>query len=109
MRQLKKWKCAQCGGEIIEGQIFTFYSKGAIHWECLERELADKLYKDVDLAALLRIDRHIHEGIVLAKQMEHIASDRVRSRIVEIRKQLEALAAKLTNEIQQGPSGTSTV
>lgn len=84
---------------MIEGQLFTFYNKGVIHWECLERELADKLYKDVDLAALLRINHYIHDGIVLTKQMEYIVSDKVKSRIIEIRKQLETLAAKLTNEI----------
>jgi hypothetical protein len=71
MRQLKRWKCAVCGEEIIEGQLFTFYSKGSVHWECLERELAAKLYKDVDTAALLRLDRFLHEGIVLAKQLEY--------------------------------------
>jgi Uncharacterized protein conserved in archaea len=99
MRQLKRWKCAVCGEEIIEGQVFTFYSKGPVHWECLERELADRIYKDVDTAALLRLDHYLHEGIVLAKQLEHLATGEARKRIEEVRKQLEALAARLTNEI----------
>jgi hypothetical protein len=100
MRQLKRWKCAACGEEIIEGQLFTFYSKGPVHWECLEREMATRVYKDVDLAALLRLDHYLHEGIVLAKQLEYLAqSGEVRKRIEEIRRQLEVLAAKLTNEV----------
>jgi hypothetical protein len=100
MRQLKRWKCAVCGEEIIEGQLFTFYAKGSVHWECLERELAAKLYKDVDTAALLRLDRFLHEGIVLAKQLEYMAqSEEARKKIEEVRKQLEVLAAKLTKEI----------
>jgi hypothetical protein len=100
MRQLKRWKCAACGEEIIEGQLFTFYSKGPVHWECLEKEMAATVYKDVDLAALLRLDHYLHEGIVLAKQLEYLAqSGEVRKRIEEIRRQLEVLAAKLTNEV----------
>lgn len=100
MRQLKRWKCAACGEEIIEGQLFTFYSKGPVHWECLEKEMATMVYKDVDLAALLRLDHYLHEGIVLAKQLEYLAqSGEVRKRIEEIRRQLEVLAAKLTNEV----------
>ena len=100
MRQLKRWKCAACGEEIIEGQLFTFFSKGPIHWECLEREMVAKVYKDVDLAALLRLDHYLHEGIVLAKQLEYMTqSEEVKKRIEEIRRQLEVLAAKLTNEI----------
>jgi Uncharacterized protein conserved in archaea len=100
MRQLKRWKCAVCGEEIIEGQLFTFYSKGPVHWECLEREMVAKVYKDVDLAALLRLDHYLHEGIVLAKQLEYMTqSEEVKKRIEEIRRQLEVLAAKLTNEI----------
>jgi hypothetical protein len=100
MRQLKRWKCTACGEEVIEGQLFTFYSKGPIHWECLEKEMATTVYKDVDLAALLRMDHYLHEGIVLAKQLEYLAqSGEVRKRIEEIRRQLEVLAAKLTNEV----------
>ncbi len=100
MRQLKRWKCAVCGEEIIEGQLFTFYSKGPVHWECLEKEMAARVYKDVDLAALIRLDHYLHEGIVLAKQLEYMTqSEEVRKRIEEIRRQLEVLAAKLTNEI----------
>ncbi len=100
MRQLKRWKCAVCGEETIEGQLFTFYSKGPVHWECLEKEMAARVYKDVDLAALIRLDHYLHEGIVLAKQLEYMTqSEEVRKRIEEIRRQLEVLAAKLTNEI----------
>ncbi len=100
MRQLKKWRCAVCGEEVVEGQVFTFYAKGPVHWECLEKELAGRLYKDVDAAALLRLDHYLHEGIVLAKQLEYLAQgEKARERIREIRKQLETLAAKLTNEI----------
>jgi hypothetical protein len=62
--------------------------------------MATRVYKDVDLAALLRLDHYLHEGIVLAKQLEYLAqSGEVRKRIEEIRRQLEVLAAKLTNEV----------
>ncbi|AFA38107.1 Uncharacterized protein conserved in archaea [Pyrobaculum oguniense TE7] len=100
MRQLKKWKCAVCGEDIIEGQVFTFYAKGPVHWECLEKELSGKVYKDADSAALLRLDHFLHEGIVLAKELEYLAQgEAAKERIREVRKQLEVLAAKLTNEL----------
>ncbi|MFN3804972.1 MAG: DUF2175 domain-containing protein [Pyrobaculum sp.] len=102
MRQFKKWTCVNCGGEIIEGQLFTFYSRGPAHWECFEKELSGRLYKDVELAALLRLDHYLHGGIVLAKQLEHLVErEEVRNKIVEIRKQLEAMAARLTGEISR--------
>lgn len=100
MRQLKRWKCAACGEEILEGQVFTFYKKGPVHWECLEKEVAPGLYKDVDKAALLRLDHYLHQGIVIVKELEYLAqSEEVRSKIAEVRKQLEVMAAKLTNEL----------
>lgn len=100
MRQFKRWKCAVCGEEVVEGQLFTFYSKGPAHWECLEREIAPAVYRDVDAAALLRLDKFLHEGIVLAKQLEHVAqSEETKAKIREIRKQLEAAAARLINDV----------
>lgn len=102
MRQLKKWTCVHCGGEIVEGQLFTFYKRGPAHWECFEKELSDRLYRDVELAALLKLDHYLHEGIVLAKQLEYLLErEEVRNKVVEIRKQLEQLAARLTGEISR--------
>ncbi|ACB39750.1 DUF2175 domain-containing protein [Pyrobaculum neutrophilum] len=96
----KRWRCAICGDEIVEGQLFTFYSKGAVHWECWEREISPKVYRDVDLAAILRLDHYLHVGIVLSKELEHLAQgEEARRKITEVRKQLEALAAKLTAEV----------
>nr|WP_053240489.1 DUF2175 domain-containing protein [Pyrobaculum islandicum] len=96
----KHWKCVICGNDIIEGQLFTFYSKGPVHWECWEREIAPKIYRDVDLAVLLRLDHYIHEDIVSLKELEQIAqNEETKKEILEIRRQLEATAAKLTNKI----------
>lgn len=81
----------------MEGQVFTFVRKGPVHWECLERELAGQAYRDADLAALLQFDRVVHEAIVAAKFAEYVAQgEEARRQIAEARRQLEALAAKLT-------------
>ncbi|MFN7105329.1 MAG: DUF2175 family protein, partial [Pyrobaculum sp.] len=69
---------------------------------CFEKELSDRLYRDVELAALLKLDHYLHEGIVLAKQLEYLLErEEVRNKVVEIRKQLEQLAARLTGEISR--------
>ncbi|ABW01133.1 DUF2175 domain-containing protein [Caldivirga maquilingensis] len=95
---MAEWKCMVCGGNVVDGQLFTFIKGGPIHWSCLVKAINDKFNGKVpsDVLAILTINRHIHEGIVLAKESEQVISDdSVKQVISSRRKLLEGEAAKL--------------
>lgn len=95
---MAEWKCIVCNGSVVDGQLFTFIKGGPIHWSCLVKVINDKFNGRVpsDVLAVLTINRHIHEGIVVAKESEQMTSDEsIRQAISSRRKLLEGEAAKL--------------
>ncbi|MDM7276032.1 MAG: DUF2175 family protein [Thermoprotei archaeon] len=95
-----KWKCALCGGEIVEGQRFTFLSGlGAVHNECL---IVSVLSKDLtrDMVALLDVNEVLLYAIIRFKEAEKAAeTGEVKSVIAEIRRDIEKLAGRISNAI----------
>ncbi len=52
-----------------------------------------------DVVALLDLNRHIHEGILVAKDAEAISSEDAKAIIMARRKTLEGEAAKMNNDL----------
>lgn len=85
---------------MVEGQLFTFTNKGAVHLSCLHRSLAPKLYKNGTDAALFELMAFANEGIVKVKNVEDMIEDEeVKKLVLEFRKSLEGFAARLTNKL----------
>ncbi len=102
VRELKKWKCFFCEGEIVEGQLFTFISRGAVHWECFMSLVEDKLGVDNRHLILLELDKYLHEGIVKMKELEYRARDEeTRQLLREMRKLLEGQSARVTKMVAE--------
>jgi hypothetical protein len=85
----------------MEGQLFTFVKGGPIHWSCMVGKIKERLGNNlpVDVVALLDLNRHIHEGILVAKDAEAISSEDARAIITARRKALEGEAAKMNNDL----------
>ena len=98
MGELKKWTCALCGDVLVEGQRFGFIpGKGYVHLECLYERIAPQ---DRDVVALMDANEVLTYAIVRLKEAARIAgSGEVREALVEARKRIEALAAKLELEL----------
>ncbi|MFP3199698.1 MAG: DUF2175 domain-containing protein [Thermoproteus sp.] len=97
---MKRWTCYVCGRDVVEGQIFTFTSKGAVHLSCLHRSMAPRLYRNNTDAALFELMTFANEGIVKVKNVEDMVEDEeVRKLVLEFRKSLEGFAARLTNKL----------
>lgn len=90
----KKWTCFLCGGEVVEGQRFTFIpGKGAVHVECLNESLSDKGNEAVALADANEV---LLYAIVRLKEAARIAgAGEVASAIEEVRREVEKLAGRL--------------
>ncbi len=98
MGELKKWTCAICGDVLVEGQRFGFIpGKGYVHLECLYEKIAPK---DRDVVSLMDANEVLTYAIVRLKEATRIAgSEEVKEALVEARKKVEALAAKLELEL----------
>ncbi|MEL9990864.1 MAG: DUF2175 domain-containing protein [Thermoproteus sp.] len=97
---MKRWTCYICGKDVVEGQLFTFTSKGAVHMSCLHKSWAPKLYKNNTDAALFELVSFANEGIVRVKNLEELIEDEeVKKLALEFRKSLEGFAARLTNKL----------
>ncbi len=90
----KKWTCALCGGEVVEGQRFTFLpGMGAVHVECLNERL---LRKGGEAAALAAANEVLLYAIIRLKEAERAAEEgEVRSKIAEVRREVEKAAGSL--------------
>ena len=100
----KKWTCGICGGEVIEGQRFTFIgSLGAVHAECLSERIATKMSgDDRDSIALLSANEALLYTIIRLKEAGRIASsDDVKSLIADIRASIEKAAGRLSTALQK--------
>jgi len=71
--QRRSWKCYLCGTDIVEGQRFTFTSRGPIHWECFRVEVAKAFNNRIpeDVEFLLELIDYFNEGIVKIKEGEY--------------------------------------
>ncbi|GEM_PF-248826 len=101
---VKKWTCGVCGGEVIEGQRFTFLgSLGAVHVECLTARLAGSLRIDErDLLALLDANEALLYAIVRLKEADKIAgSEEVKVALSEVRASIEKSAGKISSLLQK--------
>ena len=96
-----QWKCISCSKPVTEGQLFTFVKGGPIHWSCMVGKIKEKLGGNLpaDVVALLDLNRHIHEGILVAKDAEAISSEDAKAIIMARRKTLEGEAAKMNNDL----------
>ncbi len=93
----KKWTCALCGDEIIEGQRFTLLpGRGYAHIECIHELVAEKYRQGVpqDLLALLDVEELLSYAIIRLKQAERTATPRLREWITRIRNTIEDYSAE---------------
>jgi hypothetical protein len=99
--QRRSWKCYLCGTDIVEGQRFTFTSRGPIHWECFRVEVAKAFNNRIpeDVEFLLELIDYFNEGIVKIKEGEYRVNGDLQGLLVERRRILEAEVAKLMKEV----------
>ncbi len=96
----KTWTCGLCGGNVIEGQRFTFIGGiGAVHVECLNRYVLSKAPEDYrDLVALLDVNEVLLYTITRFKEAEAVASsEKVRNAIADTRREVEKLAGRIAS------------
>ena len=95
------WKCHFCGGNVVEGQRFTFIpGRGAVHQECLADALSRR--RGGDGIALILSNEVLLYSIIRLKEAERVAeSGEVKDKINGIRRSVEKLAAELSHLIKE--------
>lgn len=83
-----------CGGDVIEGQRFTFIpGKGAVHVECLNERL---FRKGSEAVALADANEVLLYAIVRLKEAEKAAGEgEVRESIARVRREVEKAAGTI--------------
>lgn len=94
---MPKWSCAICSQEIKDDQLFTFYSKGAVHFTCFRDEALKK--KDQTIEILLEMLEK--ELMMIVEYKKHInnVSDEAKRLLESNEKDAEKHAALLTKLI----------
>ena len=96
----KKWQCAICGGEVVEGQRFTFLpGKGAVHVECLNAYVLERAKDKARAAALLDANEVLLYAITRLKEAERLLDGEAREAVEEARKAVEKSAGRLAGLI----------
>jgi len=92
----RKWQCALCGGDVVEGQRFTFLpGKGAVHVECLNAYVLKAASDKMKAAALLDANEALLYAIIRLKEAEKLLEGEAREAVEEARKAVEKSAGKL--------------
>ena len=102
---LMKWDCFVCGDKVIEGQKFTFVSKGPVHLHCLEKTLTEKYKGDSKLLVIQQLIRALDassSGIVAYKQLKLVAAnDELKKFFEKLQVEEEKLSTLITKEIEK--------
>jgi len=107
----RRWTCGLCGGDVIEGQRFTFIGGvGAVHVECLYRHSVSSFPEGYrDLMALLDVNEVLLYAITRFKEAEGTASSsEVKSFIAEARRDIERLAGRVASMLSGSLRGQSS-
>lgn len=90
-----RWMCIYCSGPIEKDQLFTFISKGSVHFTCLEKEAGQR--SEEKSGPLLRLLKAELDLIVAYKKyIGSVSDDEARKLSEANEKDSERHAAQLS-------------
>ncbi|MEO9364929.1 MULTISPECIES: DUF2175 family protein [Candidatus Nitrosocaldus] len=96
-----RWSCAICSRQIAWSELFTFYSKGAVHFTCFKETTISKDKSD-EVKVLLDALEHELKMIVAYKgYITMVKNDDAKRLLEENEKDAEKHAALLTKLIDR--------
>jgi hypothetical protein len=95
-----KWNCYVCTKEITYNELFTFTSKGAVHFRCFR----DEALKDRDATKEILLEMLEKELEMITNYKKYInnASEKAKELLEANEKDAEKHAALLTKLIDEG-------
>jgi hypothetical protein len=92
-----QWSCAICSQQIRRDELFTFYSKGAVHFTCFKDEV---LKKDKSMEGLLdMLEKELKMIVDYKKYINNTSNEEAKRLLEENEKDAEKHAALLTKLI----------
>ncbi|MCS6767172.1 MAG: DUF2175 family protein [Candidatus Nitrosocaldus sp.] len=96
-----KWSCAICSKQIAWSELFTFYSKGAVHFTCFRDSVMGKDGSDEAKALVDALEHELRMIVAYKGYMPMVKSDEARRLLEENEKDAEKHAALLTKLIDR--------
>lgn len=94
-----QWRCAICTDQILYSELFTFYSKGAVHYRCFRNEALKKGSKSIEI--LLEMLEKELKMIVDYKRYMNEVDEEAKQLMSDNEKDAEKHAALLTKMIDK--------
>ncbi len=96
-----KWSCAVCSRQILWSEIFTFYSKGAVHFTCFKDAVISKDNSDEAKALVDALENELKMIVTYKGYISTVKSEDAKRLLEENEKDAERHAALLTKLIDR--------
>ncbi|MEM0030236.1 MAG: DUF2175 family protein [Candidatus Nitrosocaldus sp.] len=96
-----KWSCAICSRQILWSEMFTFYSKGAVHFTCFKDAVITKDKSDEAKALVDALESELKMIVTYKGYISMVKSDDAKKLLEENEKDAEKHAALLTKLIDR--------
>lgn len=97
-----KWNCALCSKQILWTELFTFYSKGAVHFSCFREDAMKGKAAGIPAAAMLDLlENELKMIVTYKKSIGETTNEDVKKLLDENEKDAERHAAMLTKQIER--------
>ncbi|MEM4284862.1 MAG: DUF2175 family protein [Candidatus Nitrosocaldus sp.] len=96
-----RWSCAICSRQIAWSELFTFYSKGAVHFTCFKDAAISKANNDEAKALLDALENELKMIVAYKGYITMVKNDDAKRLLEENEKDAEKHAALLTKLIDR--------
>ncbi|MEM2855493.1 MAG: DUF2175 family protein [Candidatus Nitrosocaldaceae archaeon] len=92
-----QWRCSICLKQILYSELFTFYSKGAVHYTCFREYAKKSSIKSVDIM-LEMLEKELKMIVDYKRYINEVSED-IKQLLSDNEKDAEKHAALLTKMI----------
>gem|GEM_PF-254411 len=96
-----QWNCSICSKQILWSELFTFYSKGAVHFTCFKQMVISKNNNEEANALLYALEDELKMIVAYKKYMSKVINEDAKKLMQENEKDAEKHAALLTKLIDR--------
>ncbi len=96
-----QWSCSICSKQILWSELFTFYSKGAVHFTCFKASVISKNSSEEANTLLDALEDELKMIVAYKKYMSKVSGEDAERLLQDNEKDAEKHAALLTKLIDR--------
>ncbi len=96
-----QWSCSICSRQILWSELFTFYSKGAVHFTCFRDTTLSKDDSGESRALISALEDELRLIVAYKSYMKNVSNEEYKRLLQDNEKDAEKHAALLTKLIDR--------